>query len=66
MSWTCKDCGKKFTVATIGGGVPGGKEMETVDCPHCHSEQYREMTSASFVVRAVPDDYDEEAAYRRL
>lgn len=57
MIWTCKNaaCGKKFTVAKISGGWPGGKEMETVDCPHCHEEQHREMTSSSFSVRPVDE-----------
>ena len=60
MIWTCKNpsCGKKFTVAQISGGWPGGKERETVDCPHCFEEQFSEMTSSSFSVRKVEDTDD--------
>ncbi|OCK56764.1 hypothetical protein [Bradyrhizobium sp. LMTR 3] len=57
MAETCKDprCQGQFTVTAIGGGVPGGKELEIIECPHCGTEQRREMTSAAFIVTAVYD-----------
>ena len=48
-------CKKEFYVSEIGGGVPGGKERESVICPYCDSVVRTEMTSAVFVTRKVED-----------
>jgi DNA-directed RNA polymerase subunit RPC12/RpoP len=42
------DCGKEFSVALIGSGVPGGKETEPVICPYCSTTIRKERTSGVF------------------
>jgi hypothetical protein len=53
----CKNfnCKKEFYVSSIGGGVPGGKELESVVCPYCGTTVRTEMTSAIFTTRKVED-----------
>lgn len=53
---TCKHCDGKFDVHWTGGGVPGGKELEIVDCPHCGKEHSRDMTSAAPWVQPIYDE----------
>lgn len=54
-------CGRPFGVATLGGGVPGGKEREEIRCPHCDHLVHAEMTSACFhVTKPTPE---QEAAW---
>jgi len=58
---TNTDCGRPFHVATIGGGVPGGKEREEIHCPHCNHLVRAPMTSACFLVtKPTPE---QEAAW---
>jgi aspartate carbamoyltransferase regulatory subunit len=42
---TNEKCLKEFQVHPIGGGVPGGKEKEPIDCPYCGTTVRTEMTS---------------------
>jgi len=46
-------CNKNYEVTTIGGGVPGGKELEDITCPYC-GHTYRQMTSSVFRTHALP------------
>ncbi|MGP9552305.1 MULTISPECIES: hypothetical protein [unclassified Halomonas] len=52
---TNKDCNKDFYVTSMGGGVPGGKELEPVICPYCGTVVRTEMTSATFSTRKIED-----------
>lgn len=52
---TNENCGKSFHVSKIGGGVPGGKELEPVICPYCDMTTKTEMTSAVFSTSRVDD-----------
>jgi hypothetical protein len=54
----CKnsECLGHFTVAAVGGGAPGGKDIEIIECPHCGAEQTREMTSVAYIVTPVYDE----------
>lgn len=52
---TNKVCGESFRVTKIGGGVPGGKELEPVICPYCGTTIRIEMTSAVFSTSRVDD-----------
>jgi hypothetical protein len=56
MPRECKKCGGQFNVASFGGGVPGGKTLETIDCPHCGDEIERHMTSAVFTITPIYDE----------
>ena len=49
------ECEKEFYVSSIGGGVPGGKELEPVISPYCGTTVRTEMTSATFTTRKVED-----------
>ncbi|GAB3375568.1 hypothetical protein GCM10027567_14550 [Spongiibacter taiwanensis] len=49
------DCEKDFYVNSIGGGVPGGKELEPVICPYCGTTVRTEMTSATFTTCKIED-----------
>lgn len=40
----CKSCGGFFVVNWMGVNVLGGKEKEDVDCPHCGTTAFSEMT----------------------
>jgi hypothetical protein len=51
----CKACDGFFTVSWIGVNVPGGKEREEVDCPHCGETAYSEMTPLSPQVSKATD-----------
>ena len=31
----CRKCGRPFYVSEIGGRMPGTKESEDIECPHC-------------------------------
>ena len=42
-----ESCGESFSYSIIGGGVPGGKEMEELLCPYCGHVVDREMMSGS-------------------
>jgi transposase len=53
---TCSACGGQFNVSSVGGGVPGGKTLEIVECPHCGAEHDRQMTSAAFIVTPIYDE----------
>lgn len=43
-----RDCNKEFYVSSMGGGVPGGKDLEPITCPYCNTVVRTEMTSATF------------------
>ncbi|WKT60062.1 hypothetical protein Q2E61_14285 [Microbulbifer thermotolerans] len=45
------ECKKEFYVSSIGGGVPGGKELEPVIFSYCGTTVRIEMTSATFTTR---------------
>ncbi len=45
-----EQCGKGFSYSIIGDGVPGGKEMEELNCPYCGQVVERRMMSGSFLV----------------
>jgi len=44
----CDNCGEKFSVIEFPMGVPGGKEKESVICPHCRYVQRESMTDGWF------------------
>lgn len=44
----CPDRYRLFSWSSMGGGVPGGKEREEVNCTHCGFVVHFEMTSAVF------------------
>lgn len=48
-----ESCGEGFSYSIIGGGVPGGKEMEELLCPYCGHVVDREMMSGSFLVSKI-------------
>jgi hypothetical protein len=50
---TNESCRKDFYVSTIGGGFPGGKELEPVNCPYCGTTVRTEMTSAVFLTSRI-------------
>lgn len=50
------ECGKEFSFSIIGGGVPGGKELEELDCPYCGALVDKEMMSGSFVTSKIPPE----------
>lgn len=52
---TCSDCGKKYSITEIGGGVPGGKEPEEISCPHC-GHSYTRRSSGVFRTHKLPDE----------
>lgn len=52
---TNENCKKKFYVSKIGGGVPGGKEKESIICPYCNTIVRTEMTSATFITSRIED-----------
>jgi hypothetical protein len=58
MVETCKspECRGQFSVSSVGGGAPGGKDLEIIECPHCGVEQRREMTSVAYIVNPVYDE----------
>jgi len=31
----CRQCGRPFQVNEIGGKLPGTRESEDIECPHC-------------------------------
>lgn len=41
----CKKCGKEYGYKVYGNEYPGGKELETADCPYCGETGYSEITS---------------------
>lgn len=51
-----EQCGKRFSYSIIGGGVPGGKEMEELNCPYCGHVVDRRMMSGSFLVSKITLD----------
>lgn len=53
--YECPDCIELFTVSYIGGGVPGGKERETIDCPTCRYTVGSEVTSAIIHTEKLTD-----------
>ncbi|GKP80207.1 MULTISPECIES: hypothetical protein [Klebsiella pneumoniae complex] len=50
------DCDKEFSYSIIGGGVPGGKELEELCCPYCGTVVDREMMSGSFLTSKIPPE----------
>jgi hypothetical protein len=56
----CKQCGGQFRVSWIGGGVPGGKTLEIIECPHCGAEHGRQMTSAAPGITPIYDIHHPE------
>lgn len=55
----CKNesCGETFSYSIIGAGVPGGKEMEELNCPYCGYIVDRQMMSGSYLVsKRRPDE----------
>ena len=52
---TNQDCNKSFYVTSMGGGMPGGKELEPVICPYCETVVRTEMTSATFSTQKIED-----------
>ncbi|WP_313416960.1 hypothetical protein [Pseudomonas oryzihabitans] len=53
--YECPDCVELFTAERIGGGVPGGKERETIDCPTCQRTVGSEVTSAIIHTERLTD-----------
>lgn len=53
--YECPDCVELFTANYIGGGVPGGKERETIDCPTCRCTVGSEVTSAVIQTEKLSD-----------
>ncbi|WP_343530295.1 hypothetical protein [Yokenella regensburgei] len=49
-------CEKEFSYSIIGGGVPGGKELEELICPYCNTVVDKEMMSGSFLTSRVPPE----------
>lgn len=62
---TNPDCGRPFSVSALGGGVPGGKEREPIDCPHCGHTVRSEMTSAVFRTHALSEEQERAAIEER-
>lgn len=52
---TCSDCGKKYSIIELGGGVPGGKESEEIICPYC-GYSYTRRSSGVFRTYKLPDE----------
>ncbi|SFU15537.1 hypothetical protein SAMN05444141_11145 [Pseudovibrio denitrificans] len=52
----CNKCGGLYSVSRIGPVVPGGKEREEVNCPHCDDLKFSEMTSQCFLVCKATDE----------
>lgn len=50
------ECLGQFSVASVGGGGPGAKDLAIIECPHCGMEQGREMTSAASVIKPIYDE----------
>jgi uncharacterized protein CbrC (UPF0167 family) len=44
----CAKCGKKFAYELTGAVYPGGKDLETADCPYCGEVATSQMTSGFF------------------
>jgi DNA-directed RNA polymerase subunit RPC12/RpoP len=59
----CSKCGHLFSVAQIGGGVPGGLEPEDIDCPSCSHVNGTESISGYFQTALLTPE--EEEAYRK-
>lgn len=49
------ECKKEFYVSSMGGGVPGGKDLEPIICPYCETTVRTEVTSATFTTSKVED-----------
>jgi predicted Zn finger-like uncharacterized protein len=54
----CPECKQWFTVQESRMGVPGGKEREPVDCPHCRAIVRQAMTDGFW--RTYPADAPEQ------
>lgn len=51
----CKNCGKEFRWYEWGGGYPGGKDKESVDCPYCGAANGTVMTSGFIKTEKIVD-----------
>jgi len=51
----CCECGRLFTVQVTTMNVPGGKEIEEVDCPYCHANNGYRMTSGFVYTHKIED-----------
>lgn len=51
----CNNCGKKYYVIEIGGGMPGGREPEEISCPFCR-HTFTRRSSGGFRTTPVSED----------
>mgnify|MGYP003945536857 CR=1 FL=1 len=52
---TCENCEKRYSVTEIGGGMPGSKESEEIQCPHC-GNSFTERSNGAFKTSKLPDE----------
>jgi hypothetical protein len=56
-------CQRPFYVSELGGPMPGSKEVEEINCPHCRTQVDRRMTNGFFQTAALSQET--EAEYNR-
>ena len=55
----CRACGKPFSVSEIGGQMPGSKESERIECPHC-GDVTTENSNGVFTTAKLTTEGEEE------
>jgi endogenous inhibitor of DNA gyrase (YacG/DUF329 family) len=56
---TCPDCQKPFDVSEVSLGMPGTKEKEDINCPHCHKVLRQEISNGFFRTSALTPEQEE-------
>lgn len=51
----CENCGETFAYQHRGDVYPGGKDLESADCPYCGKTAFSLMTSGFIDVYKVDD-----------
>jgi transposase-like protein len=53
------DCKRPYSIDEIGGGMPGSKEPEEIQCPHCRYT-YTQRSNGSFRTHPLPPEVEEK------
>ena len=59
----CGKCGRPFSVSEQGGQMPGTRESEEINCPHCYTTYATGSSNGYFQTAALTAE--QEAAYRK-
>ncbi|MDR7239197.1 Zn finger protein HypA/HybF involved in hydrogenase expression [Neobacillus drentensis] len=51
----CKKCGKEFYFQVTEMNVPGGKEREYINCPHCGETNGSVVTSGVVYIHKIEE-----------